>query len=186
MGFLAVFFIALALSLDSLVVCLTLGIGLKHGNGLRMIRVAAFMGSFHFIMPLIGWLIGSSLSKYIEAFDHWIAFVLLSIIGLKMILEGFRNRKEKSCFCSSKLSVLLTVAFATSIDALVIGLGFAFIQISITSTVFIIGIVNFFVSLLGVFLGYKLKKKSHFSLEIPGGLVLIFIGVKILYEHLIV
>lgn len=134
-------------------------------------------------MPIMGWLAGVSLRSFISDIDHWIAFGLLGFIGSKMIYESFKlETNEKSN--PLDISVIIILSIATSIDALAVGITFAFINVSIVTPVLVIGIVTFLVSFLGVFIG---EKGGHFfekKIEIAGGIILIAIGIKILIEHL--
>lgn len=138
-------------------------------------------------MPLIGWYAGSTFNQYIQHIDHWIAFGILLALGVKMIIEHFKN-DEDVCEASKKdptrLFVLLTLAVATSIDALAVGLSFAFLDSEPFTPSAIIGLITFFISLLGLFLGKHYVHKIHIPAELLGGLVLVGIGVKILMEHL--
>ena len=133
-------------------------------------------------MPILGWLAGLSFRDAIERFDYWIAFILLVIIGLKMIYESFDDEEEEGTNFRS-LSVLFTLAIATSIDALAVGLGFSMIEIPIVSSALIIGVITFILCFFGVFLGDKFGHIFESKAEFIGGLVLIFIGVKILIEN---
>ena len=135
-------------------------------------------------MPVIGWLLGKQLKVYIESIDHWIAFILLIIIGGKMIWEGSKKEEKRKQFDPLNNLILLGLGLASSIDALVIGLSFGFLDVEIIYPILIIGITTFLVAVLGLFLGGKLQKSVNLKLEILGGIVLIGIGLKILIEHL--
>ena len=133
-------------------------------------------------MPLIGWFAGSSIDHLISDYDHWIAFGLLLLIGLKMIYESFNQEDEK--ISSLGIYVLLMLSIATSIDALAVGISFAFLKSSILTPVIIIGIVTFIMSLCGAFIGYRIGHIFENKMEILGGIILIGIGFNILVEHL--
>jgi putative Mn2+ efflux pump MntP len=140
-------------------------------------------------MPFIGWLVGGRFSKYVVKFDHWIAFILLGIIGGKMLFEAFKKEEECEVAATENsdgsigLKVLLVLAVATSIDALAVGIGFAFLKVDILSVVLLIGIVTLTISFIGVVMGRKLGCLFQKKAEIFGGLILVLIGLKILLEH---
>jgi len=136
------------------------------------------------LMPVVGWAVGLSLQGLIVEVDHWIAFGLLSFIGAKMIYEALKNNGEEEKEKTLKMRLLLTLAVATSIDALMVGLSFAFLQTSILLPVAAIGVVTFTLSFAGFYFGGILGKTFGHRIEILGGLILIAIGVKILVEHL--
>ena len=142
------------------------------------------MSFFQGGMPVIGWLAGHGFKKYIEEFDHWIAFGLLAAIGLKMIYEGIKKSSGDSCFCPSRTHVLISLALATSIDALIVGIGFGVINAPLLKSVLVIGGTTFIFSIVGVFIGHKLGSRIKVKLEIPAGIILILLGAKILSEDL--
>lgn len=142
-------------------------------------------------MPLIGWLLGFGFQEYVKPVDHWVAFVLLAFLGLKMIWESTKKEEERENVNPLEAKVLLTMSVATSIDALIVGMSLAFVQKSETSVwrnilvpVIIIGIVTFIVSMLGILFGKKMGNRLGKRMEMIGGLVLLFIGIRILAEHL--
>jgi len=135
-------------------------------------------------MPLIGWLVGNSVKSIIEPVDHWIAFGLLSLIGGKMIIESFIDSDTREIKNPLDIKVILTLSVATSIDALAVGFSFATLLSKILIAVFIIGIVTFVASMLGILLGKKTGPTINRYAEVLGGLILIFIGFKILAEHI--
>jgi putative Mn2+ efflux pump MntP len=178
-------FIAFGLAMDAFAVSITSGITIKNLKLNHALRIAGFFGGFQAFMPIIGWLAGLSLTNYISGIDHWIAFTLLAFIGCKMIYESTKVESAHKQNNPLNLSVLLLLSIATSIDALAVGVSFAFLKIAIATPVIIIGTVTFALSLLGVFLGDKFGHLFESKIEIAGGLILIGIGVKILLEHLI-
>jgi len=184
MNFLDIFLIALGLAMDSFAVSITAGLILQKCKVKEIIPIALYMGLFQGIMPILGWLAGKELSKYIEAYDHWVAFILLFGIGGKMIYENVIKGNQR-CFNPRKHLILLGLAFATSIDALIIGINFGIMDIVLAAPVIIIGTTTFILCLLGVYLGGKFQKLYNFKVEAIGGLVLIGIGLKILLEHLL-
>ena len=151
-----------------------------------ILLMAFLFGLFQGAMPLIGWLVGSSIQSYIAPVDHWIAFAILASIGIKMIWQSFGIGEGKRSVDIRKISVLLTLSIATSIDALITGVGFGFIRVNIMEAVVIISLITFGVSVTGA----KLAEKTTFIparwAEFLGGVVLIAIGVKVVLEHLAV
>lgn len=185
MGIISILLIAIGLAMDVTAVSLTIGINSNENNKLSMaLKSGLTFGLFQGLMPLIGWLLGIKFTSYIEKVDHWIAFGLLVFIGGKMFVEGIRNDQdeEESKDYSAKRFVLL--AIATSIDALAIGVSFAFLNVNILSAVSIIGITTFIFSIIAVYLGQILGSIFKSKAEILGGVILIFMGSKILVDHL--
>lgn len=188
MSLLSVFMIALGLSMDACAVSFAKGITLRK-NVLRygVIFGIAF-GGFQGLMPLIGWWAGTYFENLITSVDHWIAFILLGIIGINMIRESREEKEEKrektemTEFIPGK--EILVMAVATSIDALAVGISFAFLQVSIVPAVCLIGITTFVMSFTAVILGNKIGGKLGKYAELTGGIILILIGTKILIEHL--
>jgi manganese efflux pump family protein len=184
MQLLTIIIIAVGLSMDAFAVSVVSGSVYKQLKIKHAFRMAVFFGGFQAIMPLIGSLAGISLKGYVANYDHWVAFVLLSAVGAKMIYESFKIASAEENFNPENIMVLLVLSIATSIDALVVGITLSFLQVSIATAVTIIGIVTFVLSYLGVLIG---KKFGHFfenKIEAIGGLVLIGLGAKILFEHL--
>jgi putative Mn2+ efflux pump MntP len=149
------------------------------------LRIAFAFGLFQAVMPVIGWLTGVKLQNVMQSYDHWIAFGLLLFIGAKMIYEAFVIEENEKKQNPLKLTVLLGLAIATSLDALAVGLSFAFLHVQIILPALIIGVITFFISFLGVYLGNKIGEKFGTKMEIIGGLILIGIGVRILIQHLL-
>lgn len=184
MELLTIFIIALGLSADSFAVSITSGLVLNRIDFKNAAKIAFSLGFFQALMPTIGWLIGIRIQTYIESFDHWIAFGLLSVIGIKMILESLKNDEEDKNFNPLQIKILLMMSLATSIDALVVGISFAFIEYNWFVSGFIIGATTFIVSMLGILFGKKMGSRFGNKMEIVGGIILIFIGVRILFQHL--
>jgi manganese efflux pump family protein len=149
-----------------------------------ILRMAFLFGFFQGAMPLIGWVVGNSMQSSIEPVDHWIAFAILAVIGLKMVWQSFSGEEEKRSIDIRKLSILLSLAVATSIDALITGVGFGFIKVNIYEAVIIISIITFIVSVTGAKLGEKTNFIPARWAEFAGGIVLIAIGIKVVLEHL--
>jgi putative Mn2+ efflux pump MntP len=181
---LTIVLIAFGLAMDAFAVSIANGMTIKSQRKKAALLTAVFFGGFQMVMPLIGWAIGLSLQDIISGIDHWIAFGLLAFIGTKMIYEALKNNGAEDKEKTLKIRTLLTLAVATSIDALMVGLSFAFLQTSIILPVAAIGIVTFGLSFAGFYFGGYLGKTFGHRIEILGGLILIAIGVKILVEHL--
>ncbi|MEI6883597.1 MAG: manganese efflux pump MntP family protein [Bacteroidota bacterium] len=183
MGFFELLLIAIGLSMDCFAVALSFGAQKKLKKN-DVLKFAFFFALFQAVMPLLGWLAGNAAKNYLAAFDHWIAFGILSFIGLRMIVESFKDESEKRSFDIRQWKILLTLSFATSIDALMTGISFGFIKVNILLAIVTIGLVTFINSVAGAWVG---KKSIHISprwAEILGGIVLIGIGLRILLQHL--
>lgn len=182
MGLIELSVIAVGLSMDAFAVAVCKGLSLRQSRNIHAIIVACFFGTFQGIMPLLGYYLGRQFSDYIVAFDHWVAFVLLSIIGLKMIKES------RSCDINSgspfTLGNLLILSVATSIDALAVGITFAFLHVNIIPAILLIGITTFSLSFVGVKIGCVFGSSWKTRAELFGGIILIVMGIKILLEHL--
>ncbi|QZE15382.1 manganese efflux pump MntP family protein [Halosquirtibacter laminarini] len=189
MSLFTIIFIAIGLSIDSLAASISMGACATRIRKREVFRIASYMALFQGGMPVIGWLVGSSFKSVVQACDHWIAFSLLLFIGGKLIFDGIRFDANKACGTmghTSKYShwMLMGVALATSIDAMIVGVGFALEEVNITLAMAIIALITFTFSSVGVTLGRKLGNKINSGIEIFGGVVLIAIGVKILISHL--
>ncbi len=176
--------IALGLSMDAFAVSICLGLTLFNTSFRNTFLIAFSFGFFQAIMPLIGFFIGGRFSDKIMAFDHWIAFALLIIIGSKMIIEGFKEKEYSELDSTLSFKSLLVLAVATSIDALAAGISFAFLEINIFSAILRIGVITFILSVIGVKIGSRVGERFNAKAEIFGGFVLIFIGSKILLSHI--
>ncbi|MGL4518129.1 MAG: manganese efflux pump MntP family protein [Phocaeicola sp.] len=179
--------LAIGLGMDCFTVSVASGIHLRTINWRTFIEMALLFGLFQAAMPILGWFGAQHFSYLIEAYDHWIAFGLLAFLGIKMIHESFKEEEDKN-FNPTLLKVMLTLAVATSIDALAVGISFAFLEMetfqSIVWPITAIGIASFVLSLAGNFMGVFFGKRYNLHMELWGGLILIGIGVKILLEHL--
>lgn len=184
MELVSIFLIALGLSVDSFAASVCSGLAIKEIRFFQAVKIAFFLALFQGGMPVIGWFIGWEINELIKEFDHWIAFILLAGLGSKMIYESLTNHEEDSSFNPLKLSVLLGISVATSIDALVVGFSMALIDVFIWWPAVIIGIVTFIASMLGMLLGKKIGSQTSKRFEVLGGIVLILIGLRILIEHL--
>jgi putative Mn2+ efflux pump MntP len=181
--FITFLLIGIGLSFDSFAVSVSCGLMRQEIKFKQAVFVAASLAFFQAIFPLIGWYLGSTFNKLIESVDHWIAFGLLAVIGIKMIVEGFKPEGLLKSFNPFNLKVLLGLSVATSIDALVVGLSFGFLDLPILFPVIVIGGVTFIASMLGMLFGKNVPaKRSHQSI-ILGGIILIAMGIKIIIEH---
>ena len=187
MGILELLFVGVGLSMDAFAVAICQGLGMPRLNWRHAAVIALFFGGFQALMPALGWLLGSQLASYIQNFDHWVAFVLLGLIGGNMIREALGPEDgEEGCAAEYRLDYrrLLLMAVATSIDALAVGVTFAFLRVEILPAVTLIGITTFALSLAGVavgnFFGVRYERRAEFT----GGVILILLGAKILLEHL--
>jgi len=177
--------IAVGLSMDAFAVAISFGLGMRVLHIRYAFRVALFFGIFQALMPILGYLAGLSIRSFLVNFDHWIAFALLSFIGAKMIYESFALEEDKKIMDPQDLLLLFTLALATSIDAMAVGLSLSFLKIDILRPAVIIGMTTLAISFAGVFIGQRLGHLFEKKIEIAGGLILIGIGLKILYEHLL-
>lgn len=176
--------IGIGLSFDSFAVSVSCGLMKREIRFSQAAIIAGSLALFQALFPVFGWFIGEALKDLIASVDHWVAFGLLVFIGGKMILEGTKPNGTLSNFNPFKLSVLIGLSIATSIDALIVGLSFGFLEMPILFPVLVIGFVTFVASMLGLLFGKSISaKRSHQSL-ILGGIILISIGIKILIEHL--
>lgn len=186
MGVIGVLLIAISLSFDSFAVSVSTGLAVNGIRFLQAIRIAFVLAFFQGLMPLVGWFAGKEMSQFISKYDHWVAFSLLSIIGVLMIIQSFKDEEQKSKSNPLKFIVAIGMGIATSIDALIVGVSFAFVEIQILLAVIIIGIITFFASMLGMLFGKKIGGKFGNKMEIIGGIILFVIGLKIIISNLIV
>ena len=181
------FLIGVGLSMDAFAVSICKGLGMSRLNMRQAVVISLFFGGFQALMPLIGWALGSQLADLITPIDHWIAFALLAFVGGKMLWDAFHEDDgEDGEAKDAKLDLkeLLMLAIATSIDALAVGITFAFLQVAIVPSVIIVGVTTFVLSFVGVAVGHFFGARFEKPATIAGGVVLILIGAKILLEHL--
>ncbi len=183
MDFFSIILIAIALAMDAFSVSISCGVIIHKLNPWHYFRLAFFFGLFQFIMPLIGYIGGYYVEHYIRSVDHWIAAGLLCLVSIKMIKESFDEENTCSVKDPSKGYYVILLAIATSIDALAVGLSFGVLQKSIIVPSIIIGIVCALFSLVGVTIGKQLKNFTGKKAELFGGVMLLFIAAKILYDH---
>ena len=188
MGFVELFLIGVGLSMDAFAVSICKGLGMKRLNMKQALVIGLFFGGFQALMPLIGWALGTQLADFITPIDHWIAFILLVLIGGKMLFDAFREGDEEEAAdpkdARLDLKELLILAIATSIDALAVGITFAFLGVNIVVAIAVIGVTTFVLSVVGVAVGHAFGARYEKGATIAGGIVLILIGCKILFEHL--
>lgn len=192
MDIFSIIIIAIGLAMDSFAVCISKGMCMRELYPWRTIKIALVFGAFQAFMPLVGYLLGLGFLAYIAQYDHWLAFVILLLLGAKMIYESVTDDTPQTCetcSCSTAESVnwkqICTLAFATSIDAMATGFIFVPFPELLLVAVLSIGLVTLFFAYSGMFIGKRLGKRLHFNMEVLGGAVLILIGTKILVEHLI-
>lgn len=184
MGIIELFLIAVGLSMDAFAVSVCKGLAMKKCTWTKAGIVGLYFGVFQAGMPLLGYALGVQFSQVITSVDHWIAFVLLGIIGFNMIRES--RKQEEECEEEDSLAVkeMLVLAVATSIDALAVGITFAFLKVEIVPAVSFIGVITFLLSVGGVKIGNVFGAKYKSKAELAGGMILILMGTKILLEHL--
>lgn len=182
MGNLELVAIALGLSMDAFAVAVSKGLCLRRAGCRNAFITGLFFGGFQAFMPLIGYFLGNQFEGYLTSVDHWIIFALLALIGTNMILESKNEKKEKHDTLNLKNLTILSLA--TSIDALAVGITFAFLHINILAGVIVIGLITFILSFAGVRLGSAFGAKFRSKAEVAGGIILLLIGTKILLEHL--
>jgi putative Mn2+ efflux pump MntP len=184
MEILTIFLIAIGLSFDTFAVSISSGLVLRKIDFFNATKIAITLALFQAAMPVIGWLAGSGIKNYAESVDHWIAFGILALLGGKMIYESFNADPEDRSFNPLDIRVLIGMAIATSIDALIVGFSFALLNYKIVISIGIIGAVTYIVAMLGMLFGKKIGAQMGRRMEILGGVMLILIGLKILFEHL--
>ena len=183
MTLLNLFLIAVGLSMDAFAVSVCKGLAMEKAPLKKAAVAGAWFGSFQALMPLVGYLLGSRFEKYITRIDHWIAFILLALIGLNMIKEAFSKEEEKAS-STMYFKEMFLLAVATSIDALAVGITFAFLRVDILPAVGLIGITTFLLSIVGVKVGNIFGSRYKSRAELAGGILLVLMGTKILLEHL--
>ena len=185
MDILTVIVIAFGLSLDAFSVAVVSGAIYKKLQVRHALRMALFFGGFQALMPILGWACGLAFRRHIQAYDHWIAFGLLTLIGCKMIYESTKMHRDPDQYNPADMLVLLALSIATSIDALAVGIALSLLTHPIWTAVLIIGLVTFLFSYVGVYIGKRLGHFFESKIEVFGGIVLIAIGLRILLQHLL-
>lgn len=186
--FFTLLLMGVGLAMDAFAVSICKGLSMRKVNKKQCLVIGLFFGGFQAVMPFIGWVLGSQFEQYITSIDHWIAFILLGFIGGKMVVEAIREKDEAvevgKMDPPLDLKEMFILAIATSIDALAVGITFAFLQVPIVEAISIIGITTFVISVIGVYVGNFFGNRYKKKAELAGGMILILIGLKILLEHL--
>lgn len=182
MGYIEIFLIGVGLAMDAFAVSICKGLSTRDLKLKHALICGGYFGFFQAFMPAFGYILGMQFKNKIESIDHWIAFIMLAFIGFHMIKEAFEQ--GDSCTSNFSFKAMLPLAIATSIDALAIGITFAFLNVHIIIAILIIGITTFIISIMGVELGHIFGARYKSRAEIAGGVILILIGLKILLEHL--
>ena len=188
MGVIEIVLMGVGLAMDAFAVAVCKGLAMRKVNMRQCFLIALFFGGFQALMPLIGWLLGSQFQQYITSIDHWIAFILLGFIGGKMMVEAVREWNEEETVEVMDAPIdhknMFVLAVATSIDALAVGITFAFLNTPIIEAITIIGITTMVLSIIGVIVGNFFGSRYKSKAEFIGGLILVLLGLKILLEHL--
>ncbi|MEA4965196.1 MAG: manganese efflux pump MntP family protein [Oscillospiraceae bacterium] len=184
MGIAELLLLAVGLSMDAFAVSVCKGLAMERVTLKKAALVGAWFGIFQALMPALGYFLGSAFAQYITAIDHWVAFALLGLIGGNMVREALSKDSEEPADASLSFRVMLMLAIATSIDALAIGITFAFLKVKLLRSVLLIGGTTFLISMAGVKLGSIFGEKYQKKAELAGGAILILLGLKILLEHL--
>ncbi len=182
MGVLELILIAVGLAMDAFAVSVCKGLSMSKMEWKKAVVIGLYFGGFQALMPLIGYILGVGFEDKIKSIDHWIAFILLVFIGINMIKEAFETKEESNDKIDFKTMIILSIA--TSIDALAVGVTFAFLNVNIMLAISLIGIITFIISMIGVKIGNVFGDKYETKAELAGGFILIFLGTKILLEHL--
>lgn len=180
---LEIILIGVSLAMDAFAVAICKGLSFKKLNIKKTIVIGTYFGIFQGLMPIIGFILGISFQEIITKIDHWVAFVLLSVIGLNMIKDSF-SKETENLDSNINFKTMFPLALATSVDALAIGITFAFLKVNILLSASIITLTTFLISIIGVIIGNKVGNKLEKKAETFGGATLVIIGVKILLEHL--
>lgn len=186
MGVLEIIFIGIGLAMDAFAVSICKGLSMKKMDWKKAGIIGLYFGGFQALMPAIGFFLGAGFESKIKSIDHWIAFILLFFLGANMIKEAIKEdgKEEKDNNDNTDFKTMIILAIATSIDALAVGITFAFLSVNILLAISIIGIITFVISTVGVKIGNVFGDKYEKKAEIAGGVILILIGVNILLEHL--
>lgn len=185
MSFTELFLIAIALSMDAFAVAICKGLSMCRMNWKNAVIVGFYFGGFQAFMPFLGYILGDQFHESIKHIDHWVVFILLGIIGINMIREALSKEEEQQqCSISIAPGHMIVLALATSIDALAVGVTFAFLHVNIVLAVSVIGITTFFLSIAGVKAGNVFGDRYKSKAELAGGSILILMGLKVLIEHL--
>lgn len=183
MGIIELLLLSVGLGMDAFAVSVCKGISMKKMNWKKAIIIGLYFGGFQALMPVIGYFLGSAFESLITNIDHWIAFILLGIIGAKMIKDSFADESD-NCNDDVSFKTMFVLAVATSIDALAIGITFAFLNVNLILAVALIGVITFILAVIGTKIGNRFGDKYQNKAELVGGIILVLLGIKILLEHL--
>lgn len=184
MDIFSLIFLSIALAMDAFAVSLCKGFSVKKLNIKHYLLVGVYFGGFQALMPLLGYIIGIEFEPFVREIDHWIAFILLAFIGIKMIKESFENKSCENIANEFNFKTMLSLAIATSIDAFAIGVSFAFLQVNLLLALFLIGFITFILCIFALKIGNQFGVYLSSKAELLGGGVLILLGIKILIQHL--
>jgi manganese efflux pump family protein len=184
MGIIELILLSIGLAMDAFAVSICKGISMKKMNWKKAVIIGIYFGGFQALMPVIGYFLGTAFESIITNIDHWVAFILLGIIGGNMIKESFENESENSNDDVS-FKTMIMLAIATSIDALAIGITFAFLKVNLIAAISMIGVITFVLSVIGTKIGNRFGDKYESKAELVGGIILVLLGIKILLEHLL-
>lgn len=176
--------LSIGLGMDAFAVSVCKGLSMKKMNWKKAIIIGLYFGFFQLIMPVIGYFLSRGFESIVINVDHWIAFILLGVIGGNMIKESLKEERSENCNENVNFKTMIILAIATSIDALAVGITFAFLNVNLLLAVILIGIITFVLSVIGVKIGNIFGDKYENKAEFAGGIILIFLGKKILLEHL--
>ena len=188
MSFGEIFLLGVGLAMDAFAVSICKGLGMSKVNGKQCLVIGLFFGGFQALMPFLGWFLGSTFAEKIKAIDHWVAFILLGYIGIKMISDAIKEWKEETKIDEMDMPLdlkeMFLLAIATSIDALAVGVTFSFLEVAVAWACTIIGVVTFFISCGGVYVGNIFGERYKAKAQIIGGVILVVLGIRILLSHL--
>lgn len=176
--------LSLGLGMDAFAVSICKGLSMKKMNWKKALIIGLYFGGFQAIMPVLGYSLSKGFENFVTSIDHWIAFILLSIIGGKMVKDAFSPENSKNCNEDVGFKTMIVLAIATSIDALAVGITFAFLNVNLILAIALIGSITFFLSVIGTKVGNVFGDRYENKAELLGGVILIFLGIKILLEHL--
>lgn len=183
MGTIELLLLSVGLAMDAFAVSICKGISMKKMNWKKALIIGLYFGGFQALMPVIGYFLGTAFESIITNIDHWVAFILLGIIGGNMIKESFEDESD-SCNDDVGFKTMVILAIATSIDALAVGITFAFLKVNLIAAISMIGVITLALSVIGTKIGNKFGNKYKNKAELVGGIILVLLGIKILLEHL--
>ena len=184
MGIIESLLLSVGLAMDAFAVSICKGISMKRMNWRKALTIGMYFGGFQALMPVIGYFLGTAFESIITNIDHWVAFILLGIIGGNMIKEAFEDESE-NCNDDVGFKTMIMLAIATSIDALAVGITFAFLKVNLIAAISMIGVITFVLSVIGTKIGNRFGDKYESKAELVGGVILVLLGIKILLEHLL-